>query len=314
MKPKKLVILVNLNARQGKSANKWKEICSSILDIFPEETEIVTYMPPCDFNGMIKSLYHEKKIDGFVSAGGDGSLNYMLNVLLNIEKSDSRQVYIGGIGLGSSNDFHKPFNKYVKNVPVKINWKICQLYDVGKITYEDINEQFHTRYFIINASMGITAEANYRFNHPKFFLKFLKRYWVDAAIFFTAVKTIFLYRNYNAELLIDDKINETITLSNLSVIKNPNISGSFRYEQNISFNDNVLGLNYCDRMNKVELLRTLIALIKGKFSTNSKRKTYKLKSLNVFIGKPMPIEADGEVFIGKNCRFSVVPNAIYIMN
>ncbi|MBC3757236.1 hypothetical protein H7U19_02390 [Hyunsoonleella sp. SJ7] len=313
MKPNKIAILVNLDARQGKSAKTWKKIYSSVVEVFPENTEIITFKPPCDFDALLKELYNDKGVDGFISAGGDGSLNYMINVLLNLVDNTSRPVYVGAIALGSSNDFHKPHTSYIMGVPVKVNWDNCQLSDVGKITYQDAKGDLNTRYFIINAGIGITAEANYRFNHPKSILKFLKRNWVDAAIFFAAVKTIFLYRNYQAELLIDNEINESIVLSNLSVIKNPNISGSFRYEQNIVFNDGFLGLNYCDDMNKFELLRTLIGLVKGRFKTNAKRKTYKLKDLKVSFNEPRPVEADGEVFVTKHCSFSVIPKAIYIM-
>jgi diacylglycerol kinase family enzyme len=313
MKPKKIVILVNLKARQGNAAKTWNKIRASIVELLPDNTEVITYQPPYNFDELLKHLYRDKKVDGFISAGGDGSLNYLINALLNLVGNDSRQLCVGGIGLGSSNDFHKPYNTFIKKAPVKINWDNCRLSDIGKITYEDINGDLHTRYFIINASMGITAEANYRFNHPKPVLKFLKRNWVDAAIFYAAVKTIFLYRNFQAELLIDSKMAESITLSNLSVIKNPNISGSFKYEQHITVNDNFLGLNYCDGMNKRELLSTLINLMKGKFKPNSKRKTYKITNLKVVFNKPKPVEADGEVFVAKQCRFSVVPSAIYVM-
>lgn len=313
MKPKKIAILINLDAGQGRSGHTWKKIQPSIVDVFPVNTEIITYKQPCDFDALLKQLHYNKKVDGFISAGGDGSLNYLINGLLKLVKNDSKRFYVGAIALGSSNDFHKPYTADIKNIPVKINFKKCKLHDIGKITYQDIIGDLKTRHFIINASMGITAEANYRFNHPKSILKFLKRNWVGAAIFIAAVKTIFLYRNYKADLLIDNKIKESIILSNLSVIKNPNISGSFRYEQNISAKDNFLGLNYCDDMSKYELLRTLIALIRGKFKTNAKRKTYKIKDLKVSFSKTRPVEADGEVFVAKYCSFSVIPNAMYIM-
>lgn len=313
MKPNKIAVLVNLDARHGIAGKLWEKISYKVMDSFPENTEVFTYKIPCDITKVIQDLVINKNVDGIVSAGGDGSLNLILNALIKLKKNNLTPFYLGGIGLGSSNDFLKPNLNKIQNIPVKINWAKNQLTDIGMVEFEDFKGDFITQYFIINANMGITAAANYSFNHPDKILKFFKKKWMSAAILLAAVKGILFYQNYLIDFEIDQTKRRQISLSNLSVIKNPNISGSFRYEQNIAINDHNLGLNYCDGMTKIELLSTLFGLMKGKFRTNSKRKSFKIKSLNVYCKKLVPLETDGEVFIGKKFKFKIIPNAIYTM-
>lgn len=313
MKPNKIAILVNLDARQGVAEKLWNKISRNVMDSFPDNTEVVTYNIPCDFEKILLDLVRNKDIDGFVSAGGDGSLNELLNVLMKMNKNNPVPFYLGSIGLGSSNDYLKPKSSKIHNIPVKINWVKNILTDIGMVEFEGVHGDLEIRYFIINANMGVTASANYMFNHPGKILRVFKKKWVSAAILLTAIKGILNYQNYEADLKIDETRRKHIKLSNLSVIKNPNISGSFKYEQKIEMNDNYLGLNYCDGMNKIEILTTLFGLMKGKFRTNSKRKTFKIRSLNVLCEKLVHLETDGEVFLGKKFSFKVIPNAIYTM-
>lgn len=310
--PSKIAILVNKSARQGMAEKYWNKIRNQVINYFPAETLIIEYNIPFNTEEVLKNLYLNLGIDGFISAGGDGSLNVVLNVLMSLKNQFHKHFFLGGIGLGSSNDFLKPAKTWIDGIPVKINWKKNQLVDVGLLSFEDLNGNLITRYFVINASLGITAKANYLFNNPKTIIKSLKKKWVHGAIIYTALKTIFSYENYNAVIIYNNE-NKNIKLSNLAVIKNPNISGDFKYEQDIKSNDGFLGLNYCDNMDRLELLATLYGLMKGKFTIGSKKKTFKIKTLNIICEEFVPIEADGEIFLGKNIFFKVIPETIYVM-
>lgn len=313
MKPNKVAILVNLDAKQGMAKYAWKEISHDVLNYFPEDTLVLTYSIPFDIEQVILELINSKKVDGFVSAGGDGSLNFVLNAIIKTQKDNAKNFYLGSIGLGSSNDFLKPNSNKIKKIPVRMNWLKSRLADVGLVQYENSKGKQKTRYFVINANMGVTASANYSFNNPGKILAFLKKKWTNLAIMFAALNGIFCYRNYPVNMLIDKTLSKEIQLSNLSVIKNPNISGKFRYSQKIVYNDGFLGLNYCNGMTKYELIATLFGLLKGKFIANSKRETYKIKSLDVISKDLVPIETDGEVFLGNKIRFKILPKTIYTM-
>jgi diacylglycerol kinase family enzyme len=96
------------------------------------------------------------------------------------------------------------------------------------------------------------------------------------------------------------------------VIKNPNISGSFCYDQDIQPGDGFLGLNICHDMNKFELVSTLIDLTNGRFSGKRKRISELVKACRFDAGQWLALETDGEVMMAKNIEFSILPCAISI--
>ncbi|MEJ2615275.1 MAG: acylglycerol kinase family protein [Ignavibacteriaceae bacterium] len=104
----------------------------------------------------------------FVAAGGDGTLNLLINSIIKYSSIEQlNKIKIGAIGIGSSNDFYKPVKEsdIVNNIPVRIDFDTAEPRDVGKITFEN-DGIIISKYFLINSSIGITADANYFFNNP----------------------------------------------------------------------------------------------------------------------------------------------------
>lgn len=310
--PSKIAILVNKSARQGTAGKEWSRIRKEVLNYFPAKTLIIEYETPYDIDKALENMYLNEGVDGFVSAGGDGSINIVLNALMNLKEKFKKQFFLGGIALGSSNDFVKPSKNWINSIPIKIDWKNNQLTDLGFISFKDINGNETTKYFLINASLGITAQANYLFNKPNKILAKLKQYWVQGAILYAALKTILTYKIYDAILEYNGE-KKAIELSNLAVIKSPYISGNLKYEQDIKCNDHFFGLNYCDDLSRFDLVVTLYELMKGKFKVSSKKKTFKIKSLDITPQDFVPIETDGEICLGKEICFRVIPEEIYVM-
>ena len=74
----------------------------------------------------------------FIAAGGDGTINYLLNeILSNPSKTIIDEIQIGAIGLGSSNDFHKPMysSRLINGIPCKVDFTNTEERDIGCITY-----------------------------------------------------------------------------------------------------------------------------------------------------------------------------------
>ena len=68
------------------------------------------------------SMFMQSGETEFVAAGGDGTVNLLLNAILSAHEGGNG-VFFGAIGLGSSNDYHKPLDQreFVGQVPVRIN-------------------------------------------------------------------------------------------------------------------------------------------------------------------------------------------------
>jgi diacylglycerol kinase (ATP) len=308
----KTAILVNASANNNTGEKKWLLIRDRVLDRLPSNTVIISYKTGFDIEQCIRELIAEQNINCIISAGGDGSINYILNAIISCLGESPGEMHLGAIGLGSSNDFMKPVSKTLSGIPVQIDLAFPKSADIGKVTFVDENATNRSRYFIVNASIGVTAEANLLFNEGDFFIHHAKARFINATILYAAVKTILTYKNRSIQLAYDN-VRENIIVTNLSVVKNPNISGSFKYDQEISINDGYLGLNYFYDLNKRELLKALYDLNKGRFSGRPKRCSVLTKNVKITSAEPLALETDGEVNFANNIEFSIIPNAIQVL-
>lgn len=311
MNPIKYAVFVNLAANNGRAASRWEQISATVLEQLPQGTQVVVFQPEFSIEAELKKML-DAGVQGFISAGGDGSANYLLNLLMQFTGEDARQLWLGGIGLGSSNDFIKPKRHFIQGLPTRLNWASEKVVDVGKADYLLPTGIWQRRFFIANASLGVTAEANWFFNHGDWFLRATKDRWVDAAILYAALRTIMGFRNFPASLDLDGKLLET-KLSNLAVLKSTYVSGMFHFDDPVQRDDGFLGLNVCLDMTKMELLRVLIGLARGRFRGRPKTHSEAIRQFKVQLSDPVALEMDGEVFRTTAVHFSVLPKAIHLL-
>lgn len=133
-----------------------------------------------------------------IAGGGDGTVNLLLNAIM--ARGDVAGVVLGAVGLGSSNDFHKPFREEacIRGIPVKVDGARVVCRDVIRVEHEG-----GTRFCLVNASIGITAQGNLIFNRAPGFIGALQRVSVSAAILAAALKAVLEYRDIPCRLSVD---------------------------------------------------------------------------------------------------------------
>ena len=247
-----------------------------------------------------------------VAAGGDGTVNFVLSLLMQQQVADSLgSVTLGAIGLGSSNDFHKPVTSTIEDCPCKLDFAHAHLRDVGRITVE-VNGTGVCRYFISNASIGATADANREFNEPDRLLRLMKQLCTPAAILYAALKTIACHRDVTATIDSFESGNLQVSLSNLGVVKNNHFSGNMRYDSPAQLDDGLLGVHLCHGMNSQELVHVLLSLSAGRFSGLRNTRSWTSGALTVHSTRPVNVEYDGEIINASNLRFDVLHKALKV--
>ena len=307
-----MLIIINPKACGGTALNKWKILEPELFNKFNNLNTIILNGDH-SFRMKINTALQNGETQ-FISAGGDGTLNYLVNTIINDSSPvQLNNIKIGAIGIGSSNDFYKPVNQCeaINNIPIKINPNVYEMRDVGKIT---INNEgiIRTKYFLINSSIGITAEANYFFNNPDKVLKSLKRKNTNPAIIYAAVRELLKYKNFEAEINSEEtgKINTKIT--NLGIVKNPNFSGSMNYGCSADYENGLFNIHLCYDMNLKNRLKLFWALNNGKFNDVGKTKSWTTDKLIINSFKPFFIEFDGEIIISNSVEFSVLPKFLKV--
>ncbi|MHA4842915.1 diacylglycerol/lipid kinase family protein [Flavitalea antarctica] len=320
---RKAVIIINASCHQGKGWKRWLSIRQEVLRRLPTDCKEVILEHGATLSDLLSPHLQQDERGPdprppgkgvlIVSAGGDGTVHYLVNHLLAEGKEYAGHVILGAIGLGSSNDFLKPFHEKIKGVPVRINYTNGTMqHDIGMATYLDDANVEHRRFFIVNASVGVTAQANWNFNNPDFLLRLLKKHATGGAILYTAVSTILGHRNQNLSLRFNERMINT-SVSNINILKVPFVSGSFFYRQPVLRDDGKLALNICINMSKRELLSVLSHLQKGNFEPGKHKITQFTTGVDITADNAFVFECDGETAKTRSLHITLLPNAITIL-
>jgi len=305
-----MLVALNKNSGGGTAIKKWKKVYK-LLNL-NNTTE--TFIP--DRNGSLENFIKESVNKGkteFIIAGGDGSINYFLNRCIELlEPGMLEQIKLGAVGIGSSNDFHKPFedNNILNSIPFKINFKQAAKRDVGCIQYLK-NGKIIKKYFLINASLGITAEGNNFFNNPDFVLKYLKKINTQFAITYTILKNILTYKNFKVTI---EGNNESFTanITNLGILKSPYFTGKLRFQSDPLLNNGLFDIHLYESLSKLELLNLFFNLSKGKTNDSLGRKFWRTNKIKISSQKEFAVEFDGEVITTKCAGLYVIPELITV--
>lgn len=308
-----VIIIINPYCHQGRGWQRWLSIKEDVLKILPDNTIIIVISKDIQLKEVLAPLFNKTQKNYIISAGGDGSINYILTILLQNHEIDLSNITLGAIGLGSSNDFLKPNGQSIKGIPIRINYLGNELAsDVGLVKYLDENNEVKIRYFIVNSSFGVTAQANFNFNNPDKILRFLKSKFVSGAILYAAISTIFRYKNILCQIHFNEEY-KTIMVSNINILKIPYVSGSFHYKQEILPDDGKLALNICLNMTKLELISTLIQLATGKFKYSNKRISCFINDFNLSSKDHFVFEYDGETIKTKQVGITLLSRKINVL-
>lgn len=245
-----------------------------------------------------------------VAAGGDGTVNLLVEALMR-ERPMRQNILLGAIGIGSSNDFHKPFKSYrmIRGIPVRLNRRHTVFRDVIDIRYR-INNHWHQRYACINASLGVCAEANALYNDHHRFLHALKSVSTDLAIIGAAVLAILSHKNNTCRLRIGNEGFQIVSLTNIGILKSPHFAGCMKYDTPVETADGILRINLCEGMNRFEVLRLLRGLLNTQFRNFKKTASWTGTRVEISASQNTAVELDGEVVYASDVVFSLIPRAV----
>ena len=305
-----MIILINKNSGGGTARRKWDRVYPRLN--LNGSTEIFYVGVNGSADEIVLEALNKGKTD-FVIAGGDGSINYFLNHLINlVEPELLKEIKIGAIGIGSSNDFHKPFHSQnlAENIPLKIDFNDAVLRDVGCLIYEKNGKTFK-KYFLINASIGLTAEGNQFFNNPDFILRYLKKMSTQTAITYAVIKNILTYKNSKIKMEINNE-SFTANITNLGIIKSPFFTGRLRFQSDPLPDNGLFDVHLYKSLSKVKLLKLFFNLSKNKADESFNKKFWRTNRVSISSEIEFAVEFDGEVITTKNAEFSVIPRLIKV--
>jgi len=299
-----MIVILNTKASDGRGRAKWERVRPE-LERRAGRLRVLEVGSPESVGAAVREAAARGERT-FIAAGGDGTVNLLLNAIM--ELGEGVDIALGAVGLGSSNDFHKPFEKraFVSGVPVRVDCGRADQRDVIRIDVEDETGHLSTRYAIINASVGIAAAANASFNDPTRFVRGMRRLSVNAAIVASVLRALATYRDVGCRITIDGNDEGTFSVSSLGIIKSPHFAGAFCYDTPIGLDDGMLGINLCERLTWFQVLATLAALSRRRFAGRPKTRSWTGQRVCVVGDRAFALEMDGEVVTARRAEFTAL--------
>lgn len=305
-----MFVLLNGRANNGGGLRRWRESRSEL-----EATALGSdYRVTEDGEDLGLRLQNEyaRGERVFVAAGGDGTVNYLLNAIMTTASIVPREITLGAIGLGSSNDFHKPHcpgQRTRAGVYYRLNAAGASAHNIGQVDYQDDTGAWRRRYFIINGSLGIIAHGNYLFNSDESVVKWLKSKWVMGTIWYLTLKILFSAENIPLRLTTAKGCLET-RATTLSIIIHPHFTGSLGYDCGDYSCGDTFGVALCENMGAAERLRTLLALTRARFKGLPKTRFWESPAVDIEPAFPTPLEMDGEVVLARKIKIRLLKGAL----
>jgi YegS/Rv2252/BmrU family lipid kinase len=258
-----------------------------------------------------KDLALQAAFDGYsvvVAAGGDGTVNEVLNGLMLAKKEGKSEVALGCLGVGRGNDFG-----FGMGIPqgvesgCKVLHEDCRkTIDVGKVTGGLFPEG---RYF--GNGVGIGFDAVVGFEALK-----MKRLHGFLSYLVAALKTIFLY--YNPPIIRIEYESNDVTQQSLmvSVMNGRRMGGGFMMAPNAETDDGLLDLCIAGSVSRMGIFALMPRFMNGTQHNHKAITTGRAKKVKVTaVEGVLPAHADGETLCkdGHQLTIELIPSAVDII-
>ncbi|MBE3143768.1 MAG: diacylglycerol kinase family lipid kinase [Planctomycetes bacterium] len=247
-------------------------------------------------------------VDVIVAAGGDGTVNEVINGLMLSRQSGNPVPVLGVLCVGRGNDFADAVR-----IPPDLEMG-CQVLADDQRRVIDIGRVMggiypQGRYFGNVVGVGFDTIATIEVKKLPL--------WGGFVSFFVAVlRTVFLY---NKASLADIEFNgQTITQRSLliSVMNGNRLGGGFYMAPNSKPDDGLFDLCIAEQMSSFQVLRMIPHFMKGTQYTQPTIKTGQTTHITITgLDGPLPAQMDGEIISteGKYLVVEIMPHQLEII-
>jgi len=307
-----MLALVNPHAAGGNGRVRWERVRASVAALVGNLTTVLPADAREARDAVRRALLAGER--DFIAGGGDGTVNLVVDALLaHVTVAERRRLRLGAVGLGSSNDFHKPHRPdgWIGKVPVRLRFDRTVAHDVGRLRYLRPDGEWRCRRFILNASIGVTAEGNRRFNDDPAVAR-AKRVHPDLGMAWAALAALFDGGPWPMRLATDGGVPETARVTNLGIVKNPYFTGMLRYDSAYEPGNGEFDVHLLGDVSRPARVRAIAALCIGRFTGRPGTSSWRARRLSVSADQPFAVEGDGEIVITTHAEFSLDPRALAV--
>jgi diacylglycerol kinase (ATP) len=308
-----MLVVVNGSSKGEQGAARWSRARRALVARGLSFDEVAPPSVEDSAAAIRRSIADGQRV--IVAAGGDGTVNAALNAIMDPDTDRPRgDVALGAVGLGSSNDFHKPMrdDRAAGGFPVRVSQDQGTRVDVGKATIRLAGGGTAVRYFLLNASMGIVAEGNAFFNDGDSAVRLLKKGNTEAAILYSAFVNIARHQAARVKIELDGELALDEPVVNVGVLKSVHFAGGMRYDTPVTRDDGHFDVNVWTVSSRARIVGTMVGLYGGRFQGRPATKTFRGRAVKLVPEAPAHLELDGEITRVASAELTVLPRALFV--
>lgn len=284
---KRALLFVNRQARQGQQVATAIETLQSLgfdlLQVSATNCE--------QLSAAIRR--HQNEIDLVIIGGGDGTLNAIVDCLVET------QLPLGILPLGTANDLARTLD-----IPTSL-MEACQTIAAGHVRSIDLG-WVNGKHFFNVASLGLSVKITERLSSK------VKRRWGVLAYALTALQVLWQTRPFRATIYLN---GETIAVKTVQIAVGNGryYGGGMAIAPDAAIDDQRLDLYSLEINHWWQLIPLLPRMRHGHHTTLPWVRALQGREIKVHTREPHAINTDGELTMQTPATFRVIPHALAIL-
>lgn len=283
MSSQDVALIVNPNAGNGAVAKDWPSLEALARNKLGSLRSFMTSVPNEAETLVVQAV--EEGARTVICIGGDGTFNEVVNGMMRLHEAIRSDIVIGFIPFGTGCDFARTIAipKNPERALDIISAKHLSRIDIGRLEFQDHNDQKQGRYFHNIASFGLGGEVDQRVNRTtKVFGPFLSFIWAT-------IISILCYGKKSVHLQIDDTIEKDIVIWNIAVANGQYHGGGMRVAPDATPTDGMFNITVIGDLSLAKVFLNLQNLYNGKI--------YAIEKVSHFCGKKIFATSEQRVLL-----------------
>jgi len=245
-----------------------------------------------------------------VCVGGDGTLNEVINGLMNDDGPRNPDLQLGFIPKGTGCDFRRTLS--IPTNPEEalkvIEGGRTRLIDLGRLRFTDHDGEIRTRYFHNLTSFGLGGEVDERINNSG------KKLGGFLSFIMATLISLVRYEGKRMRLRVDDHFDEEVVVLNVAVANGQYHGGGMWVAPGADPSDGLFHVTIIGDLSLPEVFYYLPKLYNGKILQVKQVRSLTGRKVEAFSGERVLLDVDGEQPGRLPVKIEIIPSALRILS